>query len=88
MPNLDHKIVGGTFLCLSMIELTVGWGELGPFPLGSKPELLASADPVFEFLLIEVNKLHNCNQIKPKVFQCWMIGCFHEFFLKAGVDGH
>ena len=50
--------------------------------------MLARVDSLFEFLLVEVNKSHDCDQVEPKVFQCWMIGSLHKILLKAGVEGH
>ena len=57
-------------------------------PSGGKPELLARIDSLFDFLLIEVSPSHGGYQVGPKVFQRWMVGCPHEIFLKAGVEGH
>ena len=50
--------------------------------------MLAGVEPVFDFLLIEVNELHDGNQLEPQVLQCWVIRNLHEVILKSGVDGH
>ena len=50
--------------------------------------MLAGVDSLFEFLLVQVTISQDTYQAGPKIFECWMIGCLHEIFLKAGVDGH
>ncbi|MBV5298900.1 MAG: hypothetical protein JZU64_12410 [Rhodoferax sp.] len=53
-----------------------------------KAKLLARVDSLLEFFLVEVCPFHGGYQAGPKVFECWMIGSFHEIFLKAGVESH